>query len=113
MNGFSDHEINHGQINLTNCAAQDKDSKITLLFCVSSAASIIPFGIIFFLLLLLPYTTVLTALPHGSKGMAVKKFLLVSQRAIARAVVGCMVFITGIILNIIILVNIIIILHHF
>lgn len=36
-----------------------------------------------------------------------------SQRAIARAVVGCMVFMTGIILNIIILVNIIIILHHF
>lgn len=55
----------------------------------------------------------LTALPHGSKGIAVKKILLVSQRAIARAVVGCMVFITGIILNIIILVNIIIILHHF
>lgn len=36
-----------------------------------------------------------------------------SQRAIARAVAGCMVFTSGIILNIIILVNIIIILHHF
>lgn len=36
-----------------------------------------------------------------------------SQRAIARAVVGCMVFMSGIILNTIILVNILIILHQF
>lgn len=69
FNGFSDLEINHGQINLTKCSSGQR-LKYNLVILCHFCSLHDTFWVLFILLL---YTTVITMLPHGSKGIAVKK----------------------------------------